>query len=909
MIIMRKTFILFSLALIIGLITTVTSYAQTEMLTGGNMETESDWNISLLNTETGAEPTATWNYTTSGPTAGVGGNLHATGTTNTGNTQYCIYQEVVLSNTKSYTFDGAFHALQINNSWCEVFIGTKPIDGKDYGEGMFRFAAFGTWAGYTSDDGVFSVDIDPNNYNVFVPDTNGTYYFVLKMGSTSWDGTDKTFEIIVDEFSLIEDGKPVVDFFADVTNGIAPLDVVFTDASKFATSWAWNFGDGNSSTEQNPTHNYTSAGTYSVTLEATNTDGTTELVKTDYITVNPAVTLEAGGVIEGGEMSDGSAWSINYLNTATGNEPTLTWDDIIHTPSAGQDGALYIEGDAPGGQNAQVAIYQAVTLSTDSIYYFDAAFKDFDNDLQNTWAEAYVGSEPVTGEDYNSGETRFLLSDLTTWSGDCNPAGLDGTFSLSSCNYNGFIPDSNGTYYFVVRIGSWEGGDFQIAIDELSLKAYRLKPITAFSADMPTGFVPLTVNFNDKSVFAESWAWDFGDGSSSTEQNPTHTYDIIGQYTVSLTTTNEIGDSTITKTNYITVNDKPALPAGEKLYGGNMENPNFWTITNLNASAIPTATWNYTDDSPTGGVGGNLHVTGTVNNTTSHYCIWQPVELKADSIYTFEGVFKDITGIDHFWCEVFIGTEAPVDGADYGEGVDKIVHINTWDGSAQMIDGAFSEIAITDENPYQPESDGTYYFIVKLGNTDWEGTDYSFDVILDELTLVESTPVVLPVPSFFADVTSGDAYLTVQFYNESTDAIEYSWDFGDGGTSTDKSPSHTYTAAGKYSVSLTASSENYDSTIVKTDLITVSEPANGLTSLGANQFRVYPNPANDVLHIETKVSDNYSVAIYNIVGVKVYEESQLGKNKEIDISTLTNGIYLISLRIDQDEILKKIIIE
>lgn len=906
---MKKTFTLFSLALIIGLISTGTSFAQTEMLTGGNMESEADWTISLLNTEAGMEPTATWNYTTSAPTAGVGGNLHVTGTTTSGNSQYCIYQEVVLSNTMSYTFDAAYHAIQINRSWCEVFLGKKPVDGEDYGEGNgnFRLAAFGTWAGYTDADGVFSSGLD--NYNVFVPDTNGTYYFVLKMGSTTWDAETPTFEIIVDELSLIEDGKPVVEFYADVTNGIEPLDVVFTDVSNFATSWAWDFGDGNTSTEQNPSHTYASAGTYTVTLQATNANGTTELVKTDYITVNPAVTLEAGGVIEGGDMSDGSAWTINYLNTEAGNEPTHTWNDMVHTPSAGQGGAFYLEGNAPAGQNAQIALYQAVTLSTDSIYYFDAAFKDFDDDLQNAWAEAFVGPEPITGENYEISDTKFRLTDLTTWNAACTPAGLDGIFSTSACGYDGFIPDSNGTYYFVVRLGSWEGGDFQMAIDELSLKAYRIKPITAFSADMPTGFVPLTVNFSDESSFAESWAWDFGDGNTSTEQNPSNTYSTVGQYTVSLTTTNELGDSTVTKTNYITVNEKPALPEGEKLYGGNMENPNFWTITYLNAGTIPTAEWNYTGDSPAGGVGGNLHVSATVNNTTAHYCIWQPVELKADSVYTFDGLFKDITGIAHFWVEVFMGTEAPVDGADYGEGVDKLVYLNTWEGTPTMIDGSFSDNAIIAANPYQPESDGTYYFVLKLGNTDWESTDYSFDVIIDEVTLMESTPVVLPVPSFFVDATSGDAPLTVQFYNESTDAVSYAWDFGDGGTSTEESPSHTYTAAGTYSVSLTASSDTYDSTIVKTDLITVTEPTDGISFIGDDQVRVYPNPANDVLNIETKASGNYNVVIYNLVGEKIFEETQISQNKSIDISNLTKGIYLLRLNVDQKIFSKKIIVE
>jgi PKD domain len=81
---------------------------------------------------------------------------------------------------------------------------------------------------------------------------------------------------------------PVADFSGSPTAGIAPLTVQFTDNSTGApTSWAWNFGDGGTSTAQNPSHVYSAAGTYSVTLQATNGAGSNTLTKTDYITVEP----------------------------------------------------------------------------------------------------------------------------------------------------------------------------------------------------------------------------------------------------------------------------------------------------------------------------------------------------------------------------------------------------------------------------------------------------------------------------------------------------------------------------------------------------------------------------------------------------------------------------------------------
>jgi PKD repeat protein len=77
-------------------------------------------------------------------------------------------------------------------------------------------------------------------------------------------------------------------------------------------------------------------------------------------------------------------------------------------------------------------------------------------------------------------------------------------------------------------------------------------PIAGFSAVPTNGQAPLDVQFTDNSIGNSiSWLWDFGDGSTSTEQNPTHTYSAPGSYTVRLTVINAAGSST--STSYITV--------------------------------------------------------------------------------------------------------------------------------------------------------------------------------------------------------------------------------------------------------------------------------------------------------------------------------------------------------------------
>lgn len=81
---------------------------------------------------------------------------------------------------------------------------------------------------------------------------------------------------------------PEADFTATPVNGEAPLTVTFTDASaNEPTSWRWDFGDGETSTEQSPSHEYALAGEYTVSLTATNDEGSDDVIKQGLITVTP----------------------------------------------------------------------------------------------------------------------------------------------------------------------------------------------------------------------------------------------------------------------------------------------------------------------------------------------------------------------------------------------------------------------------------------------------------------------------------------------------------------------------------------------------------------------------------------------------------------------------------------------
>jgi PKD repeat protein len=112
---------------------------------------------------------------------------------------------------------------------------------------------------------------------------------------------------------------PVVDFGASPLSGNAPLLVNFTNLSTCGDTWSWDFGDGGTSTAQSPSHVYTAAGTYSVTLEATGPGGTSSLTKPDLITVADA----PGGTLVLASPVPGTAGVQNSL-VVTGCTPGRT---------------------------------------------------------------------------------------------------------------------------------------------------------------------------------------------------------------------------------------------------------------------------------------------------------------------------------------------------------------------------------------------------------------------------------------------------------------------------------------------------------------------------------------------------------------------------------------------------------
>ncbi len=158
--------------------------------------------------------------------------------------------------------------------------------------------------------------------------TPGTYTITLTVASASCNDVEtKTSYITVT-------GAPTANFTATPTSGNAPLTVNFTNQSTGgATSWLWNFGNGATSTLQNPAQQYTAPGTYTVTLTATNACGSDDEVKTNYITVTntpvnvalnkPATASSTNGSNTPSKAVDGS--TSTYWRSGSISSSTITW--------------------------------------------------------------------------------------------------------------------------------------------------------------------------------------------------------------------------------------------------------------------------------------------------------------------------------------------------------------------------------------------------------------------------------------------------------------------------------------------------------------------------------------------------------------------------------------------------------
>jgi PKD repeat protein len=348
----------------------------------------------------------------------------------------------------------------------------------------------------------------------------------------------------------------------------------------------------------------------------------------------------------------------------------------------------------------------------------------------------------------------------------------------------------------------------------------------------------MTIQFTNLSSNFSTLLWNFGDQSAtSTETNPVHTFPDLGEFTVTLTATSTNGKLTDVMTKSVTITDPNA------------------ELTKLVGEGNDGKVWKLIRSGATGRY--PIEV-GPVD----HASIWWAMGLNNDELavrscmlddqWTFkrDGTMEYEAG-ETFWAEgggVFVTQDVC---ANYSDGMTTVSgeDVSAWGSGTHQF-----ELAIGTESTISAIGNGAFIGYYKVGNDyeiydltpmvqqriDYklvkltEGTTDTLIVEMDYYDTPASTEYLgywrhvlvhydnpgdeppIPTPKPTAGFTYAIDGMTVTFTNTSTLADTYSWDFGDGGTSTEVNPVHTYGANGLYTVTLTAINPNGESTASQT---------------------------------------------------------------------------------------------
>jgi PKD repeat protein len=362
---------------------------------------------------------------------------------------------------------------------------------------------------------------------------NGTYFATIGWDKCTGWGSLKGTTIL----NLFNTNSPIAEFTASPLSGLSPLNVNFTDNStNVPTSWLWDFGDTNTSTLQNPSHAYTTIGIYTVKLTATNTNGSDSIKKTNYISVVQLATPTVA--FNGGPLVGPAPVTVNFTDNSTGTPTLWEWDFGDGNTSTLQN-PLHTYEDAGD--------YTVTLTATNNFNLSGTLIKiDYVNITPSAPSTNFVGV-PVTGE-------KPLLIQFTDESGNEPTEWLwdfgDGTISTKQNPAHTYT--SNGLYDVSLIATNAFGSTPFTRLEYINVTDNI--PIVDFVGCPIEGVKPLIVKFCDKSKNTPtSWAWIFGDNSTSTLKNPTHKYTKAGKYTVRLTATNDNGSSSMTKIQYIIV--------------------------------------------------------------------------------------------------------------------------------------------------------------------------------------------------------------------------------------------------------------------------------------------------------------------------------------------------------------------
>jgi PKD repeat protein len=342
-------------------------------------------------------------------------------------------------------------------------------------------------------------------------------------------------------------------------------------------------------------------------------------------------------------------------------------------------------------------------------------------------------------------------------------------------------------YMGVIIAGYMTSCDFGFELPEAGSKADTSPPEAGFSYSLdPVDFT--IVNFTDLSSESNTYLWDFAGEASSTEKDPVFTFaGGEGTYTVTLTTADGLGvTSTISQ-------DVVVVPGP---YQPQIQEPGFEDGQLEGATGDGRDSWRNSD------LGGTIQITGSpvvdgdqgaklTGSPTDQRIGYQEIVVEAETNYSVNFIYTMV--------------EAPIG----------YITVDILDASGGTITSqADAESLVLGSTTVNNQVDAELYENASVAFNSGSSTlvaiyfynGGSAEARLDAFSIdIAPEGAIPPSPAFDSEQSEAN-FLTYTFINNSVDATDYSWDFGDGNTSTEASPTHVYEEASIYTITLIATS-------------------------------------------------------------------------------------------------------
>ena len=585
----------------------------------------------------------------------------------------------------------------------------------------------------------------------------GTY--TVKLVAKNAAGADS---IVKQRYITVYD-NPVVNLTASDSVGCFPFPVTFSDKSSVSdgviSSWQWDFGDGNTTTVQNPAHTYTGTGNYTVTLKVTSDKGCTRsFSKPQYIQI-------ASGVLA----------DFDYASTVNSCNAPLEINFNNKSVESGSVNYLWNFGDGqtstdkdPRHTYTANGSYTVTLTAVNSSGCRDTVRKTNLVVLGNTLTQFNIPGNVCAGQSFFPINTSTPAPASVQWNFG------DGTISTAASPQKSYT--TAGTY--MVKLVN----QFGTCADSMS-RAITVfpKPVASFTTDRTYSCSsPATFQFTNTTTGSVGYQWDFGDGSTSTDASPNHVYNAFGNYTIKLIVTGSNGcTDTIIKRDHIRVtrpqvhiNNLPVkgcLPFTVPFSANITVEDNViayrWDFGDGTGSTSSAPVKTYTTE---GRYTVKLVIT-TASGCTDSIVIPNGVEAAPPPKADFVATPRDVCRSQSIQ---FINQSTPAG--------DQWVWLFGDGGASSLVDPVY-------------KYNDTGYFKVTLITTNKGCSD----------TMVRDNYIHInpPVARFTTRLDCADKYQRT-FVDYSIAAQTWQWDLGDGATSTGKTVVHRYAAKGTYRVRL-----------------------------------------------------------------------------------------------------------